>query len=120
MTIGQYDGDGMWMCASGTSAAITCSYVATCLRPCPSSTSSYLRCQYSSRCVTWIVESKLWGFGGDVVIHSIVRASHGSSGAFGPRAVLMTFRMNTRMPAARMNAPIDSTRFHVSKPMPGA
>jgi len=51
-------------------------------------------------------------FGGDVVIHSSVRASHGSSGAAGAlRCVSTTLMRNMRMPTARMKAPIDATRF---------
>src|SRR3712207_7092734 len=40
---------------------------------------SYLRCHHSSRAWIWGTTSKLCGGGGDVVIHSTVRASHGRS-----------------------------------------
>ena len=49
----------------------------------PSPTSSYLRWKNSSRACTVGRASKLCSFGGFVVIHSSVRASHGSSGAAG-------------------------------------
>ena len=53
----------------------------------PSPTSSYLRWKNSSRACTVGSASKLCSFGGLVVIHSSVRASHGSSGAAGCLAV---------------------------------
>ena len=70
-TIGQYDGDGMWMCASAFSScsARISSAVATWTSS-PSSFSSYLRWKNSSRVCTVGTASKLWALGGLVVIHS--------------------------------------------------
>src|SRR3954453_14965845 len=96
-TNGQYDGDGMWMlCGSfgsrrpgGAAASLGGSFPSR-----PSSSSVYLRCQNSSRCVTVGMSAKLYSGGGDDVIHSRLRAAHGSVGAIGPRRIVkITFTM---------------------------
>ena len=70
----------------------------------PSPSSSYLRWKNSSRACTVGIASKLCSFGGLVVIHSKLRASHGSSGAAGAlRWVCTTLMRNSRTPMARMN-----------------
>ena len=87
-TIGQYDGDGMWMCGSALAScsASSSSAVATLLEVvmlARSPRSSYLRWKNSSSGARSGSASKLCSFGGLVVIHSRLRASHGSSGAVG-------------------------------------
>src|ERR1043165_4610192 len=121
-TNGQYDGDGMWMwCGSSGSrrggivdAGLGASFTSR-----PSSSSVYLRCHHSSRCVTTGISAKLYSGGGDEVIHSSVRPSHGSSSQYSSlRNVAMTLTRNTSTDRAMMNAPIVDMRLSVSQPMP--
>ena len=61
--------------------------------------------------------SKLVGGGGDVVAHSSVWPSHGSSPAGSPRRnVRHTFQRNGRIEAPRRNAPMDDSRLRPVKP----
>src|ERR1051325_9016724 len=98
---GKYDGDGMWIpppcppesCSScpvesGPASDIgvpdpagTSAPPATTGASRPPSPSAYFRCQKSSRVRITGTSSKFQGGGGDVVIHSTVRASHGSDPA---------------------------------------
>src|SRR2546425_8658235 len=120
-TIGQKDGPGKWIaCAAWPSwpwlsagAAPACTGTSR-----PLLSSAYLRCQNSSR--EWItgMSSKLCTGGGHDVIHSIVRASHGSSVSSTRRLVSVrtTFTMNTEIDRAIMNAPTDETSFQNVNP----
>src|SRR2546423_7466757 len=83
----------------------------------PRWSSAYLRCQKSSREWTTGTSSKLYSGGGEEVVHSSVRASHGSAGAsLGLRIVMITFTRNSPIDAAIMNAPIVETRFQKLHP----
>src|SRR4051794_739814 len=80
-TTGQYDGDGRWMSPATPSSSspmmAACVAIGT-IAP-VSSSSAYLRWKNSSSTWTLGIRSKLCAAGGLVVIHSRVRASHGSS-----------------------------------------
>src|SRR4051812_2015583 len=118
VTSGQYDGAGRCTFASWTGWQ-TSSVAATRTRR-PSSVSPYLRYQNSSRWVTVGTGSKLYSGVGDGIIHSIVRASHGSGPGFGRSRDLrydqkMLKRKNATL-AASVNAPTVATLFHTSNP----
>src|SRR5439155_7635012 len=56
--------------------------------------------------------AKLYSGGGELVLHSSVQASQGSSPATAPeRSERMTFSTSARMPAAWKSTPIDATRL---------
>src|SRR5688572_14921695 len=118
-TIGQYDGDGRWTFLASPFWATSSDDFTRTTRPV--SSSAYLRCQNSSRCETVGTVSKLWVGTGEAVIHSRLRASHGS----GPtstgldlweRQLCRMFQPNTRKATAMMKAPTVATWFHSSKP----
>src|SRR5712691_1702117 len=148
LTSGQYEGDGMWMaCRSACSSSAcpaapgpptacssrrsgSCPTAAPGPSPSaapaitgasrPSSVSAYLRCQKSSTECTTGTASKLCGGGGDVVAHSRVRASQGSSPAISPcLRDHHTLYMKTTMDAAIMNAPTVETKFQKFQPAKG-
>src|SRR5688572_21077537 len=98
-TIGQYDGDGRWTPTASPFWATSSAVFTRTTRP--DSSSAYLRCQNSSRCDTVGTVSKLWVGTGEAVIHSRLRASHGSGpGSTGlalwARQLLRMFQPKTR------------------------
>src|ERR671911_2918974 len=126
---GKYEGDGMWTpCPSSwpspcsSSPPVVRSSTATAAplgsrTACPDSSSVYFRCQNSSRDSTCGISAKLYIGGGDDVVHSSVRASHGSSPEGFPRRRLtntLTMKMSTE--TAMMNDPIVSSMFKKSQP----
>uniref|UniRef100_A0A6J7PZB9 Unannotated protein n=1 Tax=freshwater metagenome TaxID=449393 RepID=A0A6J7PZB9_9ZZZZ len=92
-----------------------CSAVAICLISSVSWSTAYLRWKNSSRSWTVGIASKLCAGGGFEVIHSRLRASHGSSGAFTAgfllRCVITTFTMKQRIPIASTKAPTVEMAF---------
>ena len=84
------------------------------------SSSTYFRCQNSSNACTVGISSKLCTGGGEVVIHSSVRASHGSAtsaaAGLGFAYVVTRFTMKTRIDRAIKNAPTVATWFHIVRP----
>src|SRR5205085_10946031 len=87
----------------------------------PDLSSTYFLCQKSSSACTTGISSKLCSGGGDAVIHSIVRASHGSLPAISPclRACHALY-MKSATDAAITNEPMVDTMFQKSQPMFGA
>src|SRR5687767_9311546 len=113
---GQYDGGGMWIAAIDSLVGAGGRGVGWPPWPSPCFCS-----QRSSR--PWEVGStaKLYTGGGEGMLHSSVRASHGSGPATAPeRCVLKALTMNTRIDSAMMNAPIDDTMFQKFHPRSGA
>ncbi|MCU1451585.1 MAG: hypothetical protein JWP02_3755 [Acidimicrobiales bacterium] len=78
----------------------------------------YLRCHSSSRAVTIGISSKLYSGGGELVVHSSVRASQGSSPTFSVFRVFSTLMMNTSTERAMMKEPTVATKFQKSHPRP--
>src|SRR5574342_207565 len=77
--------------------------------PCPS---PCFCTQKSSRAWTVGTAAKLYTGGGEGMVHSSVRPSHGSAGAGAPhRVVAITFKMKTRNDSTITNTPIVETRF---------
>src|SRR5947208_646356 len=76
---GKYDGDGRCTCTSGGSSSTTAGVSRSRGTARPSSSSVYLRCHSSSRASTSGTSAKLYSGGGDGIVHSRVRASHGSA-----------------------------------------
>src|SRR5262245_25476939 len=65
--------------------------------------------------------SKLYSGGGEVVAHSSVHASQGSSPAFSPfRNEVIMFNARHAMPAIWKMTPMDVIRFNISQPRPGS
>src|SRR5215831_16909710 len=59
--------------------------------------------------------------GGEGIVHSSVRPSHGSAGAGAPeRAVVATFHRKTSSESAIVKAPTVATRFQKFQPRSGA
>src|SRR4249919_530901 len=101
-TSGQYEGLGRWIACAvpcdppGPASSAAPAWTGTSF---PLLSSAYLRCQNSSSEWTSGISSKLYTGGGDAVIHSNVRASHGSFDSSGRWriVVLTTLTMNTRI-----------------------
>src|SRR5436305_8548925 len=65
--------------------------------------------------------SKLYSGGGELVVHSSVHPSHGSSPASWPeRSECTTFTKNVRIERAWKKTPMVSNMFQNSQPRPGA
>src|SRR5262249_61387548 len=98
--IGQYDGGGMWMdevstCAGGVT-----------LRGGVPWPSPYFCTQKSSRSCTVGTTAKLYTGGGEGIVHSSVRPSHGSAGGGGPgRGGVIRLGRATGREEARVGAP---------------
>src|SRR5215510_3486441 len=113
--IGQYDGGGMWMdevstCAGGVT-----------LRGGVPWPSPYFCTQKSSRSCTTGTTAKLYTGGGDGIVHSSVRPSHGSAGAVTPeRVVFTTFKRKTSRESTMISEPTVATRFQKFHPRSGA
>src|SRR5262245_19850658 len=113
---GQYDGGGMWIAA--IDSRVGAGGRGTGAPPCPS---PCFWSQRSSRPCEVGITAKLYTGGGDGMLHSSVRASHGSGPATTPeRWVLNALTMNTEMDSAMMNAPIVDTMFQKFQPRSGA
>ena len=83
--------------------------------------SPYFCTQKSSRSCTTGTTAKLYTGGGDGMVHSSVRPSHGSAGAGAPeRVVLNTFQRKTRKDSTMISAPTVATRFQKFHPRSGA
>src|SRR5438552_103117 len=132
--IGMYDGEGRWIpwlppCASpcpfarGSASCSPSPFAAPAGTGTsfPDLSSTYFLCQKSSSACTMGISSKLCSGGGDEVIHSIVRASHGSLPAISPCLRECTaLYMKSRIEAAIVNEPIVDTMFQKSQPIFGA
>src|SRR6266446_2087452 len=105
----------MWMDAGSTAGAGTRFRGGV---PWPS---PYFCTQKSSRSCTTGTTAKLYTGGGDGIVHSRVRPSHGSAGAGAPeRVVLTTLARKTRKETAMVKAPMVATRFQKFQPKSGA
>src|SRR6266540_5310047 len=113
--MGQWDGGGMWMdCGSRAG-------VGTRVRRGVPWPSPYFCTQNSSRSCTTGSTAKLYTGGGEGIVHSRVRPSHGSAGAgAAERVVLTTLPRKTRKDRAMMKAPMVATRFQKFQPRSGA
>src|SRR5215831_9133185 len=113
--IGQYDGGGMWIdevstCAGGVT-----------LRGGVPWPSPYFCTQNSSRSCTVGTTAKLYTGGGEGIVHSRVRPSHGSAGAGAPERVgVTTFHRKMSRESAMVKAPMVATRFQKFQPRSGA
>src|SRR5690606_29225294 len=85
---GMYDPPGMTISVSSPTSALAAA-ISSFVAPASGSRCGCLRCHSSSRLDTTGSWSKLWAGGGEGMVHSSVRASHGSAGAsWGLRIVL--------------------------------
>ncbi len=66
------------------------------------------------------VASKLWSGGGEEVIHSMLRASHGSAPAGGFLRLAITLTTKVMKDAAMTSDPMLTTRFQKFQPIPSA
>src|SRR5262249_36513740 len=83
----------------------------------PSGSSGCFRSHRGRRLPTTGTTSKLYSGGGEVVAHSRVQASHGSSPARSPlRSERTTFTTKKRTPSICSGTPAVVTRFHHSHP----
>src|SRR5713101_7184538 len=113
--LGHSDGGGMGMDAGSTCGAGTFFRGGV---PWPS---PYFCTQKSSRSCTTGTTAKLYTGGGDGMVHSSVRPSHGSAGAGAPeRVVLTTFPRKTSRESTMISAPTVATRFQKFHPRSGA
>src|SRR5215468_8871779 len=77
--------------------------------------------QKSSRACTTGTTAKLYTGGGDGMVHSSVRPSHGSAGAGAPeRVVFTTFKRKTSRENTMISEPTVATRFQKFHPRSGA
>src|SRR6266487_1525552 len=110
-SMGQYEGGGMWMDDVSTWAG------GEGLRGGMPWPSPYFCTQKSSRSWTMGSTAKLYTGGGEGIVHSRVRPSHGSAGAGAPeRVVLTTLPRKTRKDSAMVKAPMVATRFQKFQP----
>src|ERR1700682_6324140 len=104
--MGQYDGGGLWIDV-GSSTGPAAPFPGGVPLPSP-----YFCAQKSSRSWTTGTVAKLYTGGGDGMVHSSVRPSHGSAGAAAPeRVVVITLQMKTRNESTMTNAPMVATMF---------
>src|SRR6266508_160603 len=113
--MGQWDGGGMWMdCGSRAG-------VGTRVRRGAPWPSPYFCTQNSSRSCTTGTTAKLYTGGGEGMVHSSVRPSHGSAGAgAAERVVMITFQRKTRNESTITSEPIVATMFQKFQPRSGA
>src|ERR1700693_3094500 len=105
----------MWMDA-GSSAGAAAPFLGGVPWPSP-----YFCAQKSSRSWTTGTVAKLYTGGGEGMVHSSVRPSHGSAGAAAPdRVFLNTFKRKTRNDSTMISAPPVATRFQKFHPRSGA
>src|SRR5258705_4837998 len=105
-SMGQYEGGGMWMDEVSTWAG------GAGLRGGVPWPSPYFCTQKSSRSWTTGSTAKLYTGGGEGMVHSSVRPSHGSAGAGEPELVVLTpLPRKTTKERALANASIVATRL---------